>query len=130
MNPHHSRPRPGPLPPGVAPGPFTLPTPDRPRGRAMPCPLPAAPPPTRHPKDIINDLATQLHTHGIPPASMYTAHSHNRALLSLPHTTIWTNGHTLTWTHHGQAITWDARDITGAAARLAQHTHQPTPPSP
>jgi hypothetical protein len=129
MNPHRTASaRPGCLPAGVIPGPVTLPTPDRPRGRTVSSPSPAVLPTTRQPSDIVTDLATQLTTFGISTATVYTAASHNRALLSLPQTTIWATSRTLTWTQHGHPVTWAAHDITGAAAHLAQLTHQPSPP--
>ncbi|HEY2579428.1 MAG TPA: hypothetical protein VGI74_24220 [Streptosporangiaceae bacterium] len=116
------------LPHGVTPGPITRPTTNRLHGQTASPPLTTRPPTPHQPKDVISELATHLRNLGIT-ATMYTAADHHRALLSLPHITIWTNGHTLTWTYHGQPTTWPAHDITTAAQVLAQLTH-PRPPAP
>jgi hypothetical protein len=62
-------------------------------------PRPAARPPARPPtpRDIIAD----------------------RAVLSLPQLIIWDAGRSLSWTHHGQLVTWPAGDTDTASGHSA-----------
>jgi hypothetical protein len=63
-------------------------------------------------------LAHALARHGI--TGIYTATAAKCAVISITaDLTIWTNGHQLWSTHHGQRHTWSATDIETAAARIA-----------
>ena len=111
------------LPPGVTPGPVTMPTPDRPRGAASP---PAAQPPApTAPGDTARELLTLLREHGHD--HVYATAFGDRAVLSLRTLTIWVTSRGLTWIHQGQATTWHAPDLDGAARHLTRLTQQPTP---
>ena len=80
-------------------------------------PAPPAPP-GASPARAAADLARALARHGI--TGVYTATAAKFAVISVTaDVTIWTNGHQLWCTHHGQPHTWPATDTETTAARIA-----------
>ena len=79
-----------------------------------PGPVPAA----ASPAAVAAALARHLAGHGI--AGIYTAATAKFAVISVTASlTVWTNGHQLWCTQHGQRHTWPAADLAAAAARIA-----------
>lgn len=75
------------------------------------------PPPGANPARAADELANALASHGI--TGIYTATAARCAVISVTaDLTIWTNGHQLWCTHHGQHHTWPATDTETAAARI------------
>jgi hypothetical protein len=96
----------------------------RPRGRPDPATQPPAFP---RPADIARELTTLLRGHGLH--QLYWSACALLAVLSVaPGLTVWTDGHHLTWTHHGTRTTLPAHDTTQAATHLARLAAQPVPP--
>jgi hypothetical protein len=55
---------------------------------------------------------------------IYTATATKLAVISVTaELTVWTNGHQVWCTHHGQRLTWPAADIETAATRIAALAH-------
>ena len=80
-------------------------------------PPPAGASPTRAAADLIHALTS----HGI--TSIYTAAAAKLAVISVTaDLTVWTDGHQVWCTHHGQRLTWPAADIETAATRIAALT--------
>ncbi len=70
------------------------------------------------PADVIRDLVTLLQAHGLD--QLYWSACTLLAVLSItPGLTVWTDGHHLTWNHHGTPTTWPAHDTHQAAEQLA-----------
>jgi hypothetical protein len=102
--------------------------PGRPRGRPDPRPPATRPPTFPRPADIIRDLVTLLQSHGLD--QLYWSACALLAVLSItPSLTVWTDGHHLTWTHHGTRTTIPAHDTNHAAQHLARLALQPIPPT-
>jgi hypothetical protein len=81
------------------------------------------PPPGVSPAQVAADLTRVLAQHGI--TGIYTATAAKFALISVTAgLTVWTNGHQLWCTHHGQRQSWAAADIETAAARIATLTRR------
>jgi hypothetical protein len=106
------------LPPGVAPGTGMPAAAQPPCGQARP-----GPPVTRPAAPVLRALADLLGQHGL--THLYGAADKDLGVLSLPRVTVWCYGHTLTWTHRGQATTMPAADITIAATLLATLAARP-----
>jgi hypothetical protein len=65
------------------------------------------------------DLIRALTGRGV--TGIYTAAAAKFAVISVTaELTVWTNGHQLWCTHHGQRLTWAAADIETAATRIAR----------
>ena len=68
------------------------------------------------------DLTRALTRQGI--TGIYTATATKFAVISVTaELTVWTNGHQVWCTHHGQRLTWPAADIETAATRIAALAH-------
>ena len=83
-------------------------------------PFPPPPPGAGYasPARAAADLTRALAGHGI--TGIYTAAAEKFAVISVTaDLTVWTNGHLLWCTHHGQRHTWPAADTETAASRLA-----------
>ncbi|MGH3845863.1 MAG: hypothetical protein ACRDS0_31255 [Pseudonocardiaceae bacterium] len=64
------------------------------------------------------DLIRALTGRGV--TGIYTAAAAKFAVISVTaELTVWTNGHQVWCTHHGQRLTWPAADIETAATRIA-----------
>ena len=76
------------------------------------------PPPGASPARAAADLTRALTRQGI--TGIYTATATKFAVISVTaELTVWTNGHQVWCTHHGQRLTWPAADIETAATRIA-----------
>jgi hypothetical protein len=84
-----------------------------------PAPFPPGPgPAAASPAAVAAALARRLAGHGI--TGIYTATTYKFALISVTAgLTVWTNGHQLWCTRHGQRHAWPAADLAAAAARIA-----------
>jgi hypothetical protein len=84
-----------------------------------PAPFPPGPgPAAASPAAVAAALARHLADHGL--TGIYTAATTKFAVISVTTgLTVWTNGHQLWWTQHGQRRTWPAADLAAAAARIA-----------
>jgi hypothetical protein len=85
-----------------------------------PDPFPPLPPGTGYPTpaQTAAALVSQLAQLGI--TGIYTATAEKFAIISVTaDLTVWTNGHLLWCTHHGQRRTWPATDPGTAARQLA-----------
>ena len=72
----------------------------------------------QHPGAVLGAVEAALRAHGL--TRLYGAACARIGVLSVAYqVTAWCDGHTLTWRHHGEEITWPAADPEGAAARLA-----------
>jgi hypothetical protein len=79
-----------------------------------PPPSPAVATPARIAEALVRQLARQGFT------DIYTATAQTFAIISVTaDLTVWTNGHQLWCTHHGQRHTWPADDTEHAARQLA-----------
>ena len=109
------------LPPGVTPGPVTIP--HRP-------PTPARPGTRQSPATSAQHLCALLRGNGLTGLYAYTYP--NVAVISLPKLTVWVRQATLSWTHHGQLTSWPTSDLPGAARHLTRlyQTAHPTPALP
>ena len=120
---HHAPAAPGPkIPPecsDVLPGPGSLDTRSK---KSMRSPDPLPPPPTgASPARAAADLTHVLTRQGI--TGIYTVTAAKFAVISVTaELTVWTNGHQVWCTHHGQRLTWPAADIKTAATRIAALT--------
>ena len=87
-------------------------------------PAPFTPPPgpaPARPAAVTAELTRQLAARGI--TGIYTAAADKVAVISVTaDLTVWTNGHLLWCTVHGQRYTWPAADISAAAADIAALT--------
>lgn len=93
--------------------------PDRPRGPTSPRTPAARPSNQPRPADVIRDLVTLLHGHGL--TRLYWSACAILAVVSVARDlTVWCDGQHLTWQHAGTGTTWPATDTHGAAAHLAQ----------
>ncbi len=85
-----------------------------------PDPFPPPPPGAGYasPARAAAELTRQLARHGI--TGIYTAAAEKFAVISVTaDLTVWTNGHQIWCTHHGQRHTWPVADTEAAATRLA-----------
>jgi hypothetical protein len=84
-----------------------------------PAPFPPGPgPAAASPAAVAGELARHLGGHGI--TGIYTTATAKFAVISVATgLTVWTNGHQLWCTQHGQRHTWPAADLAAAAARIA-----------
>ena len=87
-----------------------------------PAPFPPVPgPAAATPAAVTAALTRQLAAHGL--TGIYTAAAEKFAVISVTAgLTIWTNGHLLWCTRHGQRHTWPAADIAAAATGIAALT--------
>lgn len=86
----------------------------QPPASVPPGPGPAA----TSPAVVAAALARHLAAHGL--TGIYTAATAKVAVISVTAgLTVWTNGHQLWCTQHGQRHTWPAADLAAATARIA-----------
>jgi hypothetical protein len=104
------------LPPGITPGPVTIP--HQPPTSAQPATW------QQPPATTAQHLYTLLSGNGL--TGLYACTYSNVAVISLPKLTIWIRPATLTWTHHGRHTTWPTYDLPGAARHLTRLTQHPT----
>jgi len=86
-------------------------------------------PPRTRPVQALRSLAACLRERGI--TRLYGYGCDRLGVLSVPGTSVWSNGRVLWWRASGEEVTWPAADPEGAAARLtAPVSRRAGPPRP